>query len=117
MNEIEKQEVIIAPGVAESIVALAVAQVEGVAQIGSKSASSSGGLIGAISKKPKSGGVLILDDEGRIKVDMHLKIYYGYRLQEVAADVRAAVADALLTQACISIDSIDITIDGIVFKA
>ena len=44
MNETIKQEVIIAPGVAESIVALAVAQVEGVAQIGSKT-SSSGGLL------------------------------------------------------------------------
>lgn len=116
MNETNKQEVIIAPGVAESIVALAIAQVDGVAQIGSKSASSSGGLLGALTKKPSGGGVLIMEDEGKITVDVHLKLYYGYKLQEVAANIRAAVADALLTQACINIDRVDLTVDGIIFK-
>ena len=43
MNETDKQEVIIAPGVAESIVFLAIAQVEGVAHVGPKTASVSGG--------------------------------------------------------------------------
>ncbi len=116
MNETERQEVIIAPGVAESIVALAVAQVDGVAQIGPKATPATGGLLGAFTKKPSNNGVLIMEDEGKITVDVHLKLYYGYKLQEVAANIRAAVADALLTQACINIARVDITVDGIVFK-
>ncbi|MDR2035943.1 MAG: Asp23/Gls24 family envelope stress response protein [Coriobacteriales bacterium] len=116
MNETDKQDVIIAPGVAESIVALAIAQVEGVAQIGSKTTMVNGGLLGALNKKTGSSSVLILEEEGKITVDVHLKLYYGYKLQEVAAKIRATVADALLTQACIEIDRVNITIDGIIFK-
>lgn len=116
MNQTEKQEVIIAPGVAESIVALAVAQVDGVAQIGAKAPSSGSGLLKAHRKRQSSDGILIMEDEGCLVVDLHLKLYYGYKLQEVAANIRLAVADALLTQACITIDRVDITVDGIIFK-
>jgi len=117
MNEYDKQEVIIAPGVAESIVYLAITQVEGVAQVGPKTASASGGLLGFLSKKPVYNGILILEDDGQITVEAHLKLYYGYRLQEVAARIRAAVADALLAHACIQVERVNIIIDGIIFKA
>ena len=117
MNELQKQEVIIAPGVAESIVYLAISQVEGVAQVGPKMASVSGGLLGALSKKPVNYGVLILEEEGQITVEAHVKLYYGYRLQDVAAEIRAVVADALLAQACIQVARVNISIDGIIFKA
>jgi len=118
MNETDRQEVIIAPGVAESIVFLAISQVEGVAQVGPKTVSVSGGLLGAWSKKnPVSNGVLILEEDGQITVEAHVKLFYGYRLQEVAANIRAAVHDALLALACIEVARVDITIDGIIFKA
>jgi len=116
MNEIDKQEVILAPGVAESIVALAIAQVEGVAQVGSKTASVSGGLLGALNKTPSYSGVLILEEDGQITVETNVKLFYGYQLQEVAANIRGAVADALLAQACIQVARVNITIDGIIFK-
>jgi len=118
MNEMDKQEVIIAPGVAESIIALAVAQVDGVAQIGSKPTSTTSGLLGVLGKKPNSsGGVLILEEDGQITVELRLKLFYGYKLQEVAANIRSTVADALLGQACIQVARVNITIDGIIFKA
>ena len=116
MNETDRQDVIIAPGVAESIVAIAVSLVDGVAQLGSKGATVSGGLLGALSKKSGSSGVLILEEDGQITVDVHLKLFYGYKLQEVAANIRSTVADALLAQACIQVHRVDITIDGIIFK-
>lgn len=115
MSELDRQEVVIAPGVVESIVALTVAQVEGVAQIGSRTPSS-GSLLSIFTKKPSSNGVLVLEENEQISVDIHIKVFYGYKLQEVAADIRVAVADALLTQACIETHRVDITIDGIVFK-
>lgn len=111
----DKSEVIIAPGVAEGIVALSISQVEGVAQIGSK-APSTGGLFGIRGKKSGNDDVLIMEEDGKITVDVHLRLFYGYKLQEVAANIRIAVADALLTQACIKVDKVDITVDGIIFN-
>jgi len=75
-----------------------------------------GGLFGALSKKPSYNGVLILEEDGQITVEVRLRIYYGYQLQEVAARIRVAVADALLAQACIEVARVNITIEGIIFK-
>ena len=116
MNETDNQEVIIAPGVAESIVALSIAQVEGVAQIGSRTTQVRGGILGLLSKKASSNDVLILEEDGKITVEVHLKLFFGYKLQEVAANIRSTVADALLSQACIQVDRVNITVDGIIFK-
>jgi uncharacterized alkaline shock family protein YloU len=104
--------VIIAPGVAETIVALAVAQVDGVAVVGNKNVS---GIISSLTKKHAVQGVLILEEDGQIKVEVHLQVFYGFKLQEIAEQVRAVIADALSSQACIEITTVDITIDGIVF--
>ncbi|MDR3137079.1 MAG: Asp23/Gls24 family envelope stress response protein [Coriobacteriales bacterium] len=114
MSKEQTQQVIIAPGVIETIVALAVAQVDGVASVGGRSQS---GLLSGVSKKHGVPGVLILEDEGLLKVDLRIWAYYGFQLQELAKRVRAAVADALLSQAGISIDRVDITIDGLAFRA
>ena len=119
MNETNKQEVILAPGVAECIAALAMAQVDGVAQIGTKSASVSDGLLSILCKPTgnrNSDRVLILEEDGKITVGVHVKLFYGYKLQEVAANIRSAIADALLAQACIQIDRVNITVDDIIFK-
>ena len=114
MKESGTANVTIAPGVIETIIALAVSQVDGVASVGGRNQS---GRFGGNSKKYGVPGVLILEDEGQIKVDLHVQAYYGYRVQELGQKIRAAVADALLSQACISVDSVDVAIDGIAFKA
>jgi uncharacterized alkaline shock family protein YloU len=105
-------QIIIAPGVVETIVALAVSQVDGVAAVGAKNPS---GIISAIAKKHAVNGVLILEEDGQIAVDLHVSVFYGFKLQEIATHIREAVADALLGQACIEIAVVNITIDGIVF--
>jgi uncharacterized alkaline shock family protein YloU len=111
-NAIDDQQVIIAPGVAETIVALAVSQVDGVATVGNKSASN---LLNNLTKKNFVQGVLILEDAGQITVDVHVQVFYGFQLNEIAKQIRLSVADALLSQACIEIAAVDITIDSIVF--
>ena len=118
MNETDKQEVVIAPGVAESIVAVAASQVDGVAYLGSKTYQTNKSVLDIFFKKPSSSntGVLILEEDGELMVNLNLKLFYGYKLQEVAANIRVAVFDALLSQACIRIDRVNITVDGIVFK-
>jgi uncharacterized alkaline shock family protein YloU len=112
MSKAAVENVTIAPGVVETIIALAISQVDGVASVGGRSQTRRFG----ISRKHGAPGVLILEDEGLIKVVVHIQAYYGYRLQELGEQIRAAIADALLSQAGISVDSVDITIDGIAFK-
>jgi uncharacterized alkaline shock family protein YloU len=112
-KDTSSKQVIIAPGVAETIVALAVSQLDGVASVGNRNVA---GMLGSITKKHAVSGVLILEDEGEIKVEVNIQVFYGFQLQELAEQIRAAVADALFSQACIEIASVDISIDGIVFS-
>ena len=46
---------------------------------------------------------------------MHIDVYYGQPIPEVAAAVRQAIADAVTTQVGFAIASIDVYVDGIRF--
>jgi uncharacterized alkaline shock family protein YloU len=106
----------IAPGVVETIVSLAVSQVEGVAQVGAPGFSES--FISALSKKHPAQGILITaDDHDSITITVNEPIYYGYRLQEVADKIRVIVVDTLDGQVGIKADAVDVFIDGIQFPA
>jgi uncharacterized alkaline shock family protein YloU len=104
----------IAPGVIETIVSLAVAQVDGVAQVGGSGLSES--FLSAFSKRHPAQGVLILaDDDGQITLDVHVLLYFGYRLHDVGEQVRLAVADTLAGQVGIEAARINVHIDGVRF--
>jgi uncharacterized alkaline shock family protein YloU len=104
----------IAPGVVETIVSLAVSQVEGVAQVGAPGLSES--VISVLNKKHPAQGILITADENdAITVTVHVRIFYGYRLQEVADIIRVVVTDTLAGQVGIEATSVDVFIDGIEF--
>jgi uncharacterized alkaline shock family protein YloU len=105
---------IVAPGVIETMVSLAVAQVNGVARVGAPRLSSS--FISALSKRHPAQGIIILaDDDGQITVTVRVHIFYGYRLQEVAEQIRLAVADTLFGQVGIEVFAVDVCVDGIQF--
>jgi uncharacterized alkaline shock family protein YloU len=104
----------IAPGVVETIVSLAASQVDGVAQVTAPRLSH--GFISALSKKHLAQGVVIMaDDDGTITVIVRIRVFYGYRLQEVAEKVRHAVVDTLSGQIGIEVAAVDVYIDGIQF--
>ena len=102
----------IAPGVIETIVSLAISQIEGVALVGSRI---SDGVISILNKKHVPQGVLIYMDEEKIAVEAHVQVYYGFPLQEVAKQIRNAVADALLAQVGTEVGCVNVYIDGIQF--
>jgi uncharacterized alkaline shock family protein YloU len=104
----------IAPGVVETIVSLAVSQIAGVAQVGAPGLSES--FISALSKKHPAQGILITaEEDATITVTVHVQIFYGYRLQEVAENIRAIVVDTLEGQVGIHADAVDVFVDGIQF--
>ncbi len=107
----------IAPGVAETIISLAAAEVEGVAGVGAAGAIST--ILASFNAGkaiPTAGIKLSVDDANKVAVEITIQAYYGYRLVEVADNVRAAVADALKGQIGAEVASVDIYVDGLAFE-
>jgi len=115
MNEnLMLRNLTIAPGVIETIVALAIAEVEGVAAVGTKQ--SPGGLVAALNKKQMLPGILIYEEDDQVVVDAHVQVFYGYRLPDIVESIKLAVVDALQTQASIEVSMVHVTIDAIQFS-
>lgn len=103
----------LAPGVMETIIAIAARDVEGVASVGSSSFS---GLRSRFVAKPTGQGIDVhMNESDSIEVAVHIDVYYGQPIPEVAAAVRQAIADAVTTQVGFTIASIDVYVDGIRF--
>ncbi|MDR1422801.1 MAG: Asp23/Gls24 family envelope stress response protein [Coriobacteriales bacterium] len=104
----------IAPGVVEAIISAAVVAVEGVSQVGAPTIS--GGIISAFNRRYPSQGVLITADEsGEIVVTVQVHIFYGYRLQDVAEQIRKTVVETLECQVGVSVGAVDVFVAGIQF--
>ena len=102
----------IAPGVMETIISVAASEVDGVASLGSFATS---GIRSMLANKPSTSG--IETKMGKLSVAVHVEVYYGYVLPELAAQLRSAIAEALATQAGVEVSSVDVYIDGLQFKA
>ncbi|MCI8367373.1 MAG: Asp23/Gls24 family envelope stress response protein [Eggerthellaceae bacterium] len=116
MTEIEKSEgMILGPGVVETIVSMAAAEVEGVASVGSFTAS---GLRNMIAAKPATAGIAIQsDDNGCMRIDIHIEAYSGYPLPQLAANLRQAISDAVALQVGRTVSAVDVYVDGIQFAS
>lgn len=103
----------LAPGVMETIVAIAAKEVEGVAVVGSSTFS---GLRSLITAKPDASGIDVSMNESEgIDIAVHIDVNYGQSIPAVADAVRAAVADAVATQVGFTVSSVDVYVDGIRF--
>lgn len=110
-DEIKLEGLGLAPGVLEKIVTIAAEQVTGVACVCVP------GLAGMVGKGKGARLVEVsLDEAGAVSVSLHLQLEYGTPLRTVAAQVQAAVADAIESQVGTPVASVDVFIDGIVFE-
>lgn len=100
----------LASGVMETIVQLAVNEVEGVSSLGA--AKSRRKLFG--SKTQPDAVEVTMDEDGAV-VALHLSVQYGHVLPDVAAAVRQAVGEALTSQVGVPVKRIDIFVDSISF--
>lgn len=103
----------IAPGVVDTIIAIAVEEVDGVASAGANAAQT---LRSAMFGKQAHPGIQteVLPD-GKLAITLHIDVRYGYVLPELAAKVRQSVSDALLVQVGVEVANVDIYVDGISF--
>jgi uncharacterized alkaline shock family protein YloU len=107
----------IAPGVVETIVSLAAAEVPGVAGVGTAGPMSA--ITAAFNSGrtvPTTGIKLTVDEDKKVSVEITIQAYYGHRLVEVADNVRNAVADALKGQIGSDVSAVDIYVDALAFE-
>jgi uncharacterized alkaline shock family protein YloU len=103
----------VAPGVVETIVSLAVSQVEGVAVVGGSKISD--GVISVFNKKQHVPGVIVTAEDGEITVEVRVQVYFGYKLPTLSAQIRSIVDDAMKSQVGIEVAAVNVYIDGIQF--
>ena len=114
MAELNVDGMAIAPGVVETIVSLAAQNVDGVACVGDPTTSGILSFLGG--GRPSTQGIEIeCDEQSVLHVSLRLYVKSGQVLPELAANVRQAVADAINSQIGVTVESVDIFIDGIQF--
>lgn len=105
----------IAPEVLAAIVSRSVEQVEGVASVGVKDLAIN--LVSMFSAKSTQVGedveAEVIDDKLRLTV--HLTVFFGYPFKKLAEVVREAVVNAIDAQVGVEVESVNICIDSLVF--
>ena len=105
----------IAPEVLAAIVSRSVEEVEGVASVGVKDLATN--LVSMFSAKSTQVGedveAEVVDDKLRLTV--HLTVFFGYPFKKLAEVVREAVASAIDAQVGVEVESVNICIDSLVF--
>lgn len=102
----------VAPGVLETIVALAADKVDGVAALEGGPA-----IKGLVHKGGARGVTVTVADDGVLGAAVHILVAYGNPLRDVGARLQHAVADALSSQTGQPVGDVEVYIDGIVFDA
>ena len=105
----------IAPEVLAAIVSRSVEEVEGVASVGVKDLATN--LVSMFSAKSTQVGedveAEVVDDKLRLTV--HLTVFFGYPFKKLAEAVREAVVSAIDAQVGVEVESVNICIDSLVF--
>ena len=107
----------IAPGVIETIISLAAAEVPGVAGVGTAGAISA--IISAFNAGnaiPTGGVSVAIDESENVTVSISVQAFYGYRLVDIADGVRGAIADALSGQIGVDVAAVDVHVDALSFE-
>ena len=105
MSDTQASGMAIAPDVLDTIVALALKDVAGIANVGQAS-----------SKQDQQGVTVSQVTEDTIDVSVVITVLDGYSLDKIAAEARKAIADAILSQTGYTVNRVDIHVDGILFQ-
>ena len=116
MSEVNIEGMILAEGVVETITGLACKDVEGVASVGGQAAANAmDGLLTTIGQRTPLDEVEVDSDKDGLVLGIHIAVFHGYVLPQVAQAVREAAANAVLTQVGVPASRIDVYIDAIQF--
>ena len=111
MSELNVEGMAIAPGVVETIVSLAVRDVDGVVSVGP-----AGGLR-IFGNRPSGQGIEVrVDEDDAWHFGVHVDGRYGVSLPQVAEDIRTSVADAVASQIGLAVAAVDVYVEAIQFE-
>lgn len=102
----------IAPDVLDTIIALALKDVAGIANVGQASSK----FFSFFSKNDQQGVTVSQVTDRSIDVSIVITVMDGFSLDKIASDARKAVADAIFSQTGYTVDRVDIHVDGILFQ-
>lgn len=104
----------LAPGVIDTIISIATSEHDGVACVGSPVVS---GFRSLFFQAPSTSGIETkFNAQDELEIELHITVFYGYVIPELADQLRTTIAEALLVQAGVRVSQIDIFVDGIQFK-
>ena len=113
MSDLTFDGMAIADGVVETIVSIAVQDVEGVAALSGVPAS---GILPSFKGKPASKGVEVTaNEDGSVSVSVRIEAMYGYPLPAIADAIREAVAEAVTVQVGMKTSNGDVYSDSMQF--
>lgn len=101
-----------APGVVETVMRVATESVEGVAGVGAPGLA---GFAQRALRKSSEPMVEVVEDGEALRLRVYVQVFYGHPLPDVAARIRSTVADAVVSQIGVRVESIDVYVDSIVF--
>ena len=101
-------EIVIAPQVVETIVAVAAAKIDGVYGLRNKS------FADLIGKKADGRGVYVHQEDDKVVVDIYVYLTYGVSVPNVAMEMQRVVKDNVLDMSDIVIDEVNIYVAGVV---
>jgi len=113
MAELNIEGMELGDGVLETIVSIAIKDLDGVASIGS---SSGNGLLSRFTSRGSNGVEAETLEDGSLALDVHIEVYANQVLPEVAQQVRDAVASAVSTQLAMPVSQVDVYIDSLRFE-
>ena len=93
------------------IAGLATTEIDGVYSMGGSIASGIAEFLGG--KKNISRGIKVDLTENSVSVDIHIIINYGVSIPDIATTVQEKVKDALESMTGLSVDKINVFIDGV----
>ena len=113
-NHTEQGDICISEDVLTSIVMAAVNDVDGVAGYSNAIGADISEFLG-LGKNIGARGVKIIEDEGRVIVDVVLTVRYGYGITDVAKKVQTAVSESLESMTGLKIVT-NVHVSGISFE-
>jgi uncharacterized alkaline shock family protein YloU len=106
-------ETVINTSVVAKVAGLAVREVSGVHALGGGAARALGVLRDALSATDHSQGVTVDVTDGRVTVDLSMVAGYPVPLQQVAADARTAVIEAIETLVGMPVTAVNVTVNDV----
>ena len=106
---------VISADVLETIVRLAAEKVDGVACVGMPGDLSSFITSFSAKKTLQTPAVGVRDENGQLRIAVHVTALFGYPFKTLAESVRASIAADMASQVGFDVSGVDVFIDALVF--